>query len=258
MNEYLNKLARNDDEKRLMARLNELVQKAVHGSAGQSDFMDLRQQELAVAVAVNESAIGWKLDGGYEEAERKRLLVYPEWQVEVNDRIAYLLISHQGCQEEPIGHRDYLGAVLNLGIKREKLGDIVLQQNAGAFLIVDVDLVDFICQQLSRVKHSHVVVERIRDEEFVYEPQELTSLQVNLASLRLDAAVASAYNLSRSVVDSLIEGGQVKLNHKEIYKCSAPLKVGDLITVRGQGRFRLEEVGGISRKGRHRVRLSRW
>lgn len=257
MNDYLIKLACNNEEKLLIARLNELVQKAAHGLCGQSDFMDLRQQELATAVAVNGSAIGWQLNGGYEEAERKRLLVYPEWQLETETWIAYLRINHREFKEQSIGHRDYLGALLNLGIKREKMGDIVLQ-NSGAFLIVDMGLADYICQELLRVKNYRVWAERVPDEAFVYEPPETTSLKLSLASLRLDAAIAASYNLSRATVDKLIEAGYVKLNHREIYKCSAPLKAGDLITVRGRGRFRLEKLGEISRKGRYRVEISRW
>ncbi len=257
MNDYLKKLARNDDEKRLIARLNEMVQKAAHGAGGQSNFMDLRQQELAQAVAVNESAIAWHLNGGYEEAERKRLVVYPNWELEFNARIAYLRINHKEFNEQSIGHRDYLGAVLNLGLKREKLGDIVVQ-NAVAFLIADIDLADFICQQLTRVKYSNVWAEVIPAEEFIFEAPELTVLKLSLASLRLDAAVAAAFNLSRSDVDSAIEGGNVKINQMDIHKCSAPIKAGDLISVRGQGRFRLEEIGGLSRKGRYHVHISRW
>ncbi|MDD3364818.1 MAG: YlmH/Sll1252 family protein [Syntrophomonas sp.] len=256
MNDYLIKLARNDDEKRLIARLDELVQKAVHGIYGHGDFLDLRQQELAQAVAVNELAIAWQLNGGYEEAERKRLVVYPEWEVEPNARLAYLRIRHKEFKEQSIGHRDYLGAVLNLGIKREKLGDIVVQ-NGAAFLIADIELADFICQQLTRVKHCNVEVEMIPDEAFVFEPPELTELQLSLASLRLDAIIAAAFNLSRSDVSALIEGGKVRINQMEIYKCSAPVKAGDLISVRGLGRFRLDEVGGITRKGRYRVLVSR-
>ncbi|MEN6324726.1 MAG: YlmH/Sll1252 family protein [Syntrophomonas sp.] len=256
MKDYMVKMASNNDEKLLMARLNELVQKALQGTAGQSEFLDLHQQKLAAAVASGESVV-WKLYGGYDEAERKRLLVYPEWQAEGDARIAYLRISLNGSQEETLSHRDYLGAILSLGIKREKVGDIIVH-SSGAFIIVDDALADYICQQLTRVKHKHIGVEQICFDEFQYEPPELTSLEVNLASLRLDGAVAAVYNLSRSAVESLIEGGQIKLNHKEINRSATLLKPGDLITVRGQGRFRLEDVGGLTRKGRCRVRLFRW
>ena len=142
MNHYLYKLARTDDERRLVARLEEIVQKALLGQAGLSDFLDLRQQELAQAAVVNESSFLWQLDGGYEQAERKRLLAYPEWETKASARIAYLRITSREHQAPPIGHRDYLGAVLNLGIKREKLGDIVVQDQQ-AYVMVDVDLARF-------------------------------------------------------------------------------------------------------------------
>ncbi len=257
MHDYLIKLGRNDDERRLIARLNELVQKAVHGACGQSDFMDLRQQELARAVAVNEPSIKWHLNGGYKEAERQRLLVFPQWEENTDARIAYLRIIHKEFQEQSLGHRDYLGAVLNLGLKREKLGDIVVQ-NTMACLIVDIGVAEFICQQLNRVKHSTVAVEIITSEEFIFQSPELRVAQLNLASLRLDAAIAAAFNLSRSDVDAYIEGGNAKINHMAVYKSSAAVKAGDLISIRGLGRFRLEEIGGISRKGRHHVQISRW
>ncbi len=257
MNDYLIKLARNDDEKRLIARLDELVQKAGGGVSGYSDFLDLRQQELARAVAVNGPAASWRLDGGYEQAERRRLVAGPEWEAQPDAGLAYLRIASQGYKEHPPGHRDYLGAVLNLGIRREKLGDIVLQKSS-AVLIADSALAGFISQQLTRVKHSSVEVEIIPVEDFVFEPPETTSRQLSLASLRLDAALAAAFNLPRSEVSEAIEGGRAKINQQEIYKGSAPVKEGDLISLRGRGRFRLEEVGGTSRKGRFRVLISRW
>jgi len=257
MNVYLHGLARNDDEKRLIARCSELVQKAGQGLAGTSDFLDLRQQELARAVAVNATATGWQLHGGYPEAERQRLIVYPEWEMAPDARIACLRISHSDFQAGSIGHRDYLGAILNLGIKREKLGDIVLRET-DAYLFADLGLADFIAQQLQRVKHSSVTVTLINPDDFIFQPAELKTIKASLASLRLDASIAAAFNLSRSDVDALIAAGQVKLNQMEIYKCAAPVKAGDLISVRGQGRFYLDKIGGISRKGRYQVEIGRW
>lgn len=256
-NEYLNNVARNDDEKRLLARISELVKKAAHGTAMPSDFLDLRQQELAKAVAVNEPSVGWHFDGGYEEAERKRWLVYPEWMSQVDARIACLRISHKEFKDISLGHRDYLGAALNLGIKREKLGDIVVQQSM-AFLFLDLDLTDYICQQLLRVKNTNVWAEVIDCQDFVFQAPELQARQLSLASLRLDAAIAATFNLSRADVDIYINSGHVKINQLEVYKSATSVKAGDLISVRGQGRFRLEAITGMSRKGRYQVEISRW
>lgn len=257
MNEFLNNLVRNDDEKRLLGRLQGLIVKASHGLAGLSDFLDLRQQDLAGAAAVNGENIKWNLDGGYAEAERKRLTVYPAWDSDSDAGIAYIKISHKEYPGQSIGHRDYLGAILNLGLKREKLGDIVVQDQ-NAFIIVDESMAGFICQQLTRVKHSSVRAEMISKDELVYNPPRLTDLQLNLSSLRLDAAIAAVFKLSRSQVEGYIERGEARINHLEILKPSAGIKLGDLVSVRGLGRFRLEEIGGLSRKGRQYVKICRW
>jgi RNA-binding protein YlmH len=257
MREYLDNLARNEDEKRLIANLCELISRASQGVPGQSDFLDLRQQKLARAVTVNGESIEWNLDGGYDEAERQRLVVYPAWEDEADARIAYLKVSHKEFPGQSISHRDYLGAVLNLGLKREKLGDIVIPTNI-AFLLVDGDIADFICQQLTRVKHSTVSAEIIARQDFVYQPPTLTTMRLNLTSLRLDVAIAAVFNLSRSQVDTFIKGGEARINHLQVSKSSAAIKLGDLISVQGLGRFRLEELGGLSRKGRQYVKICRW
>ncbi len=256
-NDNRHRLARNEDEKRFIARINDLVNKAAHGTAVAGDFMDLRQQELAQAVVVNEPSVSWHFDGGYEEAERKRLLVYPDWELQADARVACLQIHYKEFKELSLGHRDYLGAVLNLGIKREKLGDIVVQPSM-AFLFLDLDLTDYIGQQLTRVKSTNVWAEVIDCQRFVFQAPDLQTLQLSLASLRLDAAIAAVYNLSRADVDVLISSGNVKINQMEVYKSAAPIKAGDLISVRGRGRFRLEGITGMSRKGRYQVEIARW
>ncbi|MEA4925872.1 MAG: YlmH/Sll1252 family protein [Syntrophomonadaceae bacterium] len=257
MNEYLSRQARNEAEKHWLAKFSGLAARAAQGASGRSDFLDLRQQDLARAVAVNAENIEWELVGGYEQAERKRLLVSPPWEAEAESKITCLKITPKEFPGQSVSHRDYLGALLNLGLKREKLGDIVPQEN-GAFVFADTDIAAYLTQQLTRVKHSTVSAEIIADQDFVYHPPELTTLQVNLASLRLDAAVAAVYKLSRSQVDRYITSGQVRINHLEVLKSSVAVKTGDLISVRGLGRFRLEELGGLSRKGRQYVQISRW
>lgn len=249
-------MARNDDEKFFLARISERIEKA-DSEIVTSDFLDLRQQELAQAVAVNKPSLSWHFDGGYEQAERKRLVIYPEWALQTDARIACLRISHKEYKNISLGHRDYMGAILNLGIKREKLGDIVVQESA-AFLFTEPGLVDFFSQQLQRVKNSAVAVAQIEPDSFVFYSPELKTIKVSLASLRLDAGIAAAYNLSRSAVDGLIEAGHVKINQLEVYKSSNPIKAGDLISIRGQGRCRIEEIGGMTRKNRYWVQISKW
>lgn len=255
-NDYLNGIARSEDEKRLLARIQDLFARASRGTV-QSDFLDLRQQDLARAAAVNEAGYAWRFEGGYEEAERKRLIICPDWEQQPASRIACLCIRHKEFRDTVLGHRDYMGAILNLGIKRERLGDIVVQ-DAVAYVFLDADLCDYLNRQLLRVKNVNVWLEPVQPEDFVYRSKPLKTITISLASLRLDAAVAGAYNLSRADVDELIQAGTVKVNQVEVYKSAAQLKPGDLVSVRGKGRFRIETLGGMTRKNRFWVEIGIW
>ncbi len=259
MNQYLINLTVNAEERYLVARLDELAQKALQGISVRSDFLDLRQQTLGEAVAVQYADIIWKMDGGFDTAERKRLLLAPVWEVEeaMDNHIEYLQIKPTDKNENTLGHRDYLGAIMNLGIRREKFGDILVHER-DAFVLVDKSLTDYLCQQLERVGHSKVITERISREDLRLPESEPLTINCTIPSLRLDAVLAAACKISRSEATALIESGRVQLNHQVTEKIAVPVKVDDFLSVRGQGRIRLDEVLGVSKKGRYRVRISKW
>ncbi|HNX28931.1 MAG TPA: YlmH/Sll1252 family protein [Syntrophomonadaceae bacterium] len=259
MNQYLINLTVNTEERYLAARLDDLAQQALQGNSVRSDFLDLRQQTLGEAVAVQYADILWKMDGGFDAAERKRLLLGPVWEDEeaMDNHIEYIQIKPTDKNETSLGHRDYLGAIMNLGIKREKFGDILVHERE-AFVLVDKSLTDYLCQQLERVGHSRVVTERINREDLRLPKSEPAQINCTIPSLRLDAVLATACKISRSEAAALIEAGRVQLNHQVTEKIAAPIKVDDLLSVRGQGRIRLDEIQGISKKGRYRVRIFRW
>lgn len=259
MNQYLIKLTVSTEERYLAGRLDDLAQKALQGISVRSDFLDLRQQVLGEAVAVQYADIVWKMDGGYEAAERKRLLLAPVWVDEdaMDNHIQYIQIKPTDKKETSLGHRDYLGAIMNLGIKREKVGDILVQDQE-AYCLVDESLTDYLCRQLERVGRSKVITSCIDEEGLCLPQSEPLQINCTISSLRLDAVLAAACKISRSEAADLIEAGRVQINHQVIEKIAASVKENDLLSVRGQGRIRLEAVEGLSRKGRCRVRLSKW
>jgi RNA-binding protein YlmH len=258
MNQYLINLTVNTEEKYLAARLDDLAQKALQGISVRSDFLDLRQQIIGEAVAVQYEDLLWKMDGGFKGAERKRLLFYPTWVTEdINNHIDYIKITPTDKKVTSLSHRDYLGSIMNLGVKREKFGDILVHDR-GAYCIIDRSLTDYLCQHLERVGRSKVITETISREDLQLPQSEPAQINCTIPSLRLDAVLAAACKISRSDAAALIEAGKVQLNHQIIEKTAAPVKADDLLSVRGQGRIRLDEVGGLSKKGRYRVRLSRW
>ena len=257
MHQYLINLAANTEEKLLVARIDELAQKSLQGISGRTGFLDLRQQLLGEAVAVQYADIRWEMDGGFETAERKRLLLAPAWEDNMDNHIQCISIMSTDKKGMSPGHRDYLGAIMNLGVKREKIGDILVQERE-AFAMIDQSLTDYLCQQLNRVGHNKVIAEQTNTEYLRLAESEPQQISCTIPSLRLDAVLAAACRISRSEATSLIEAGRVRLNHQIIEKNAASIEAEDLLSVRGQGRIHVDAIEGLSKKGRYRVRLSKW
>ncbi|QGU00058.1 Putative RNA-binding protein YlmH [Candidatus Syntrophocurvum alkaliphilum] len=243
------------EEKILISRIQDLCKQASRGNVVVSDFLDLRQQELASLVInyIKNTNFDYFFYGGFSEAERKRLIISPQWQENPDNLIKCIEIKPIG-KNGYLEHRDYLGALLNLGIKREKLGDIVIQ-NGSAYLFVDSLLVDYIIINLTKVKKLTVRLQQFFGE-FEYINPGKKYIKTTIPSLRLDAVVSAAFNMPRSDSSRLISGEYVKVNQKTIIKNSHIVNEKDLISVRGKGRVTVEELGGITRKNRHHVLLS--
>ncbi|MBD2096502.1 photosystem II S4 domain protein [Trichocoleus sp. FACHB-591] len=196
--------------------------------------------------------------GGYPQAERQRVAIaraelpLEDTQVE----IAALDIAGNFLFD-PATHRDFLGALLGTGIVREKVGDIIVLGERGAQAIVVPDLVEFLELQLNQVRSVPVKTRRIELSELkIREPKkkELTTVE---ASLRLDAIASAGFGMSRSKMVDLIDGGDVRVNWKEISSASHQLKTGDLVAIRGKGRLEVGEVA-VTKKDRYRVQLTRF
>jgi photosystem II S4 domain protein len=147
--------------------------------------------------------------------------------------------------------------MLGTGIIREKTGDIIILGERGAQAIVVPELADFLEMNLNQVRSVPVKTQRIDLSELkVREPKkkELTTVE---ASLRLDAIASAGFGMSRSKMVELIDGGDVRVNWKDITQASSQLKTGDLIAIRGKGRLEVGEIA-VTKKDRYRVQLTRY
>ena len=196
--------------------------------------------------------------GGYPQAERQRLAIarselpLDKTQVEV----AALEIAGNFLFDTAT-HRDFLGAMLGTGIVRDKTGDVIVLGERGAQAIVVLELVEFLEMNLKQVRSVPVKTQRIDLSELkIREPKkkELTTVE---ASLRLDAIASAGFGMSRSKMVDLIDGGDVRVNWKEINQSSHLIKTGDLIAIRGKGRLEVGEVA-VTKKDRYRVQLTRY
>jgi len=196
--------------------------------------------------------------GGYPQAERQRLAIarseIPLEQSQVE--MAALEIAGNFLFDTAT-HRDFLGAMLGTGIVRDKTGDIIVTGERGAQAIVVPELVEFLEMNLQQVRSVPVKARQIELSELkIREPKkkELTTVE---ASLRLDAIASAGFGMSRSKMVDLIDGGDVRVNWKEIEQSSHLLKPGDLIAIRGKGRLEVGEVA-VTKKDRYRVQLTRY
>lgn len=154
------------------------------------------------------------------------------------------------------GHRDYLGAILGLGIRREWVGDILVQEHgAYVFCLPSVAPALLELEQVGRtgVKAAAVELAAVPVPERKVRPVTFT-----VQSARLDAVVSGMFRLSRTSAAAQIRAGAVHLNYTECLRPDAPVAPGDVLSLRGAGKGSVTEVGGISRKGRQFVTAELW
>ena len=189
--------------------------------------------------------------GGVDFAERKmiRFGSIEELGYEEPFPIAVLKIALQGGKfASPITHRDVLGAVLNLGIERQKLGDIFIN-GTFCYVIADKTVAKLIIEELKSVGRNKVAVEEIDRVPIEFAPQK-KEMEFSIASNRVDAVLCKVYSLSRETSSALFDKGLVAINCKPCESPSKPLKEGDVVTARGFGKLVFEGEGGFSKKGK--------
>ncbi|KAK4420369.1 hypothetical protein Salat_1987200 [Sesamum alatum] len=195
--------------------------------------------------------------GGYPEAERCRLSVgHPEILTSDPDIVAAMSISGN-FGFEPCSHGDFLGAILGTGIVRDKLGDIILQGEKGAHILVVPELVDFLASSLDKVRNVSVTCNKIPLLALEYQPPRTKSLKTVEASLRLDAIASAGFKISRSKMANLISDGDVRINWATVMKNNTTVRTGDIVSVSGKGRLKIGEINS-TRKGKFAVELIRY
>ena len=215
------------------------------------------QQELRILTA-RERNMTMVLHGGAADCERSVAFFLPSWQepedLDPSGAIAALRIT--AAFGSP-GHRDYLGAILGLGIRREALGDIRMAEEH-AYLLCLENISDYLVQNLEKVGRCGVKAARIPLNEVPPLVRQYKSVTFTVQSLRLDAVCGGMFGLSRTSANAQILQGNVSVNYLPCLKPDAPLHPGDVISLRGSGKGTLLEPGGTSRKGRQFIRVDIW
>ena len=241
-----------DDITQLKKRLDELARRAfAQQRYAYSEFLTLDEQDVLLSLKLDAGAAPFSLHGGFDAAERRIAQFGDEALCGYAEAppvrcVAIAPLSQKFA--DVLSHRDFLGALMSLGVRRSVLGDILLNENIGYLFCLDT-IADFIVREFGQVKHTSVRCETIDSlPDFAVRAPE--SRSVNVASERLDAMLAAVYKLSRGESQELIAQGKVYLNGRLTENASREPAPGDIVSVRGFGRFIFEGVAKETKKGR--------
>ncbi|MCM1027459.1 MAG: YlmH/Sll1252 family protein [Roseburia sp.] len=247
-----------------MAQENEkeiqLLKSRLHDLAGRSfaqgiytftGFLGLGGQEAFWQEEPGLRYAGYTLYGGFENADRVMIRFGDSGQLGYETPFPIVCIHIAPLQEkfaDELSHRDFLGALMNLGIDRSTIGDIRAGGKQACLFCLD-SVAEYICQNLEQVKHTQVscrVAEQI--PEVLQEEPETVRIQVQ--SLRVDAVLAKVYNMSREKSIELFRAGRVYVNGRLCENNSRSLKAGETVSARGYGKFTLGGELKETRKGK--------
>lgn len=223
-----------------------------------SEFLNLNELNILHTTPKNMLLSQYKTYGGYGLSERQMAAFLPDalyYDYQYPIQIIEISPVNRKFAEE-LSHRDYLGAVMNLGIERCKLGDILIEDGK-TILFAKEELAGYIMEHLTRIRHTTVRTSILPAFEDSYEPR-YEELKGTVASVRLDTVLSLAYPLSRSKVTGLIEGARVFVNGKLVTSNGYRLKEGDILSVRKMGRIGYNGILSETKKGRYMVSIRKY
>ncbi len=198
-------------------------------------------------------------DGGYDAAERRLLVAGDEERNGCPPEPPVCVVSVRPSSlkfAEELSHRDYLGAILSLGIERTLVGDILVREKQAWFFCMD-SAADFLASSLTRIRNTAVTASLSSAEAPELQPR-YESVRLNVASERLDAVLSAFTGLSRGQTTPLFSGEKVFVNHRSVTDRSFRLKEGDILSVRGFGKAVYDGIEHETRKSRLWVSLRKY
>lgn len=237
----------------------------------QADFLEAAGKNAVDPADSSQSSgrfqgVPWILYGGWEEAERRVLCFLPDYLDAESFRLQEDAEPEVLCclEVRPVNrkfadaltHRDYLGALMNLGLERDRIGDI-LTDGEVAYLFVMRENAELIEDELIRIRHTSVRCRRLPASSCTIRPV-FEEKEGSVASERLDAILAMVYHLSRGGAQELIENEAVFVDGRTAFSGGYDLKPGSRVSVRGHGKFQYLGAGATTRKGRIYARVKIW
>jgi RNA-binding protein YlmH len=219
------------------------------------DFFDPASQEQIADIIKEYNTLGFSFYGGYEYAERKMLSIYPKEEMPEEREFKISILGFSNTQA--ITHRDVLGALMGLGINREKTGDILFNEDR-AYIYLKENIADYVMMHLNRIGNHEVSLNKCNHTDVIMKEPEGKELNIIVASMRADGIISAAFKMSRSLSQQYIKGERVKVNHQLLIKQMKELKKGDIVSIRGKGRIEIIKENGNTKKGNIKLAVKRY
>ncbi|WP_147531971.1 RNA-binding protein [Bacillus marasmi] len=218
-----------------------------------TDFLDPREQQIAKTIIGEHGDVLISFFGGVENSERKRAILAPDYFQATNDEFKISLYEIEYPSKfVTIEHRQVLGSLMSLGLKRSKFGDILFHGSTVQFFAT-MEIRDYIEMELKSIGRAQVRLKEIPLENALMVDENWQELSITSSSLRLDTLVSSIYHISRQKAQVLISQGLVKVNWTIVESVSFECGEGDTLSVRGYGRVKISAIEGKTKKDKWRI-----
>ena len=261
--EIIKKYPEQEDKLLVSKLLDKISERDMKNNIVITDFLNIHEKAIVKEILQKEDVQNYIFSGGYEEAEREVLVLFPEKlekeyvQTQIENMISIVRITLPKYNAT-YTHREYLGRIMKLGIKREKIGDIIVGEN-GADVIVIKEIGNFLKQELANLtRFSKSMIEIKSINEIKNQTTKVEEISIIVPSYRIDAIIGEVLRISRSKVSNIIDEERVFINGSLCKKGGKFVKIGDKITVRGKGRFEIGEELGSTKKDNVRVKIYRY
>lgn len=265
MDEGIIQKYKNRDDKLLVAKVYDKLKFCESKNKIQTtDFFDTVQKNVVQKFLDLQKVNNYFFFGGYEESERMMLIIYPQKledrisNIDLNEYIKAIRITLPNEIQGEYTHRNYLGGIMKLGIEREKIGDILVD-NTGADILISPEVLRFLITNIpSLIRFSKSKIEQIQIEELKQIEVKKEIITVTIPSMRLDNIVSELARCSRGKANEILEQERVLVNYEVNSKPSKEIKENDIITIRGKGRFKIKQISGNTKKGRILLDIERF
>ena len=250
--------AETEEDRLLLARL---YDKLNHGAEREifscTAFLSPREQAMVKKLLPHVPLVFF---GGCDGAERCMACYVPEYLPEdylTSEDGPAAAVRAVYYEKDALTHRDFLGSLMGAGVKRETVGDIYVSEGSCDFLVTR-EILPYLLQNFLSAGRTKLHVEQLPIDQIRVPEQKVKAVRDTVSSLRLDGVVPSGFSISRGKAADYIAAGKCELNYAPCMKGDKQAAEGDVITIRGLGKIRLETIGGSTKKGRIAIEITRF